>query len=447
MSGPLPAKTRPSPGHDAGPVATAWPGSVLERVAVFLIAELRRPAGPAMYVAFLAAGSVVLALRPGGMVSMWVLVPLAVVATAPLAVARRFPACSLGLVLAANACYLLFPQLRWPATAGIAGLLALGLCPNLLPRWPAVAVAIVSEVVVLCAAVLPRSVNGRPWDAAVSEALAVVAAWATGEMVRTWRQGSAERVAAQAEVRALGERSALARERASIARELHDVVAHHVSLIAVRAATAPYAIAGLPAEGQAAFHEIAAQSRTALSELRVILGVLRGPDGQPEAAPQPRITDIDGMLARIVQTGTDVVMTVRGERRELPGSVELCVYRIVQEAMTNTARYAPGAGVAVDLCYLAGGVRVRVHDSGPAPGCSATPDRGTPGGFGLAGMRERAAALGGDFEAGPDGRGGFRVSAFLPVSAEVPPAAGTPPAIRGHLPSSEWGGAGGSMAR
>lgn len=409
----------------------------------FLAAGVRWRAGPAVLAVFLAAVStVMLALRPAGTFT-YVSVPLAVIAAAPLAVARRFPSASLGLVLGANACYLLFPRLGWPAAAGAAGLLALGACPNLLPRWRALAAGVAGELVVLCAALLPQRVNGRPWDATVAEALAVVTAWGAGEMYRAWLQGSAERSAAAAEVRALSERSSLARERASIARELHDVVAHHVSLIAVRAATAHYAISGLPAEGHAAFHEIAAQSRTALSELRVILGVLRGPDGQPEAAPQPRIADLGGMLTRIREAGTDVTITVRGDQRDLPDSVELCVYRIVQEAMTNTRCHAPGASAAVDLCYLAGEVRVRVHDSGTAqagrsgpyrngdaagpaarPGQAGArqPDGTAAPGFGLTGMRERVMALGGSFEAGPDGSGGFRVAACLPVSGDVPPA-------------------------
>lgn len=353
-----------------------------------------------------------MALRPAVTVTAGFTVPLAVAATAPLAMARRFPSASLGLVLAANACYLLFPRLGWPMAAGVAWLLALWACPNLLTRRTAVAVGVTMELVVLSAARLPAWLNDRPWDATVAEALAVATAMGAGEILRARR----EQAAAAAEVRALRERTALARERTAIARELHDVVAHHVSLIAIRAGTAPYAIPGLVPEGHAAFKEIAVESRIALGELRVILGMLRGPGGQPEAAPQPGIADLDEMLARIRSTGADVAMTVCGERPDLPESVELCVYRIVQEAMTNISRHAPGACATVDLRYTAGEVWLRVHDSGPARNGTGKPNGAPVTGFGLVGMRERVAALGGSLGAGPDGNGGFEVSACLPAS-------------------------------
>ncbi len=357
-----------------------------------------------------------MAVRPAVTVTASFTVPLAVAATAPLAMARRFPSVSLGLVLAANACYLLFPRLGWPMAAGIAWLLALAACPSVLPRRTAVAAGVAMELVVLSAARLPAWLNNRPWDATVAEALAVATAMVAGEILRA-RQDWA---AAAAEVQALRERTALVRERTAIARELHDVVAHHVSLIAVRAATAPYAIPGLVPEGHAAFNEIAVESRIALGELRVILGVLRGPDDPPEPTPQPGIADLDEMLTRIRNTGTDVAMTVCGERPDLPGSVELCVYRIVQEAMTNISSHAPGASATVDLRYTARDVRLRVRDSGPARNGTMKPNGPTVAGFGLAGMRERVEALGGGFEAGRDGNGGFTVSACLPVSAGSP---------------------------
>jgi signal transduction histidine kinase len=402
----------PRPATGSHRAFDAWPGSLAERAVGFLAADFRRSSGPVSLSLLLAAGSVSMALRPADTLTPGVAVPLAVAATAPLAMVRRFPSASLGLVLAANACYLLFPRLGWSAAAGIAWLIALGVCPNLLPRRTAVAVGAAMELVVLSAARLPASLNDRPWDATVAEALAVATAMGAGEIVRARR----EQTAAAAEVRALRERTTLARERTAIARELHDVVAHHVSLIAIRAATAPYAIPGLVPEGHAAFKEIAAESRIALGELRVILGVLRGPDGQPEAAPQPGIADLGELLARIGNTGTDVAVTVRGERPDLPDSVELCVYRIVQEAMTNVSRHAPGATTTVDLRYAPAEVRLRIHDSGPARNSAWKPNGVTAAGFGLLGMRERVAALGGSFEAGPDGNGGFAVSACLPVS-------------------------------
>jgi signal transduction histidine kinase len=208
-----------------------------------------------------------------------------------------------------------------------------------------------------------------------------------------------------------------ARERASIARELHDVVAHHVSMIAVRAATAPYAITDLPGPGREAFGEIAEEARNALTELRVVLGVLRAPGGGSETAPQPRLTDLDCLLGRMERAGMDVAMNVTGQPRPLPASVELCCYRIVQEALTNAGRHAAGAVVRVELGYEEAALSVRVSNGrgSPVPGAIRS---AAPSGYGLTGLRERAETLGGELRAGPHADG-FEVSALLPA---VPPS-------------------------
>jgi signal transduction histidine kinase len=286
----------------------------------------------------------------------------------------------------------------------------------MLPRSRAVAAAALTEVAVLAAVFVPRSVSETPWDATIAEALAVLAAWGAGEMLRSRRQSAIERAATADHLQRLGERDALARERTSIARELHDVVAHHVSMIAVRAATAPYAIAGLPPPGEKAFSDIAEEARTALTELRMVLGVLRAPDGKSEAAPQPRIADAGDLVQRMTSAGTDVRMTVTGQRRPLPGSVELCGYRVVQEALTNAGRHAPGSQVRVELGYQGDALRITIRDDGTEHGAAG--DR-QPG-FGLVGLRERVAMLGGQFDAGPDDAGGFCISALLPAAPDGP---------------------------
>ncbi len=257
--------------------------------------------------------------------------------------------------------------------------------------------------------------NVTPWDGTASEALAVIAAWGAGEMLRARRQSAAERAEAAERLRHLSERDVVARERASIARELHDVVAHHVSMIAVRAATAPYAVAGLTDSGRAAFAEIADEARSALTELRLVLGVLRAPDGSGrEAAPQPTIADLDALVDRVSSTGTSAKITVSGAVRQLPASVELCCYRIVQEALTNARRHAPGAAVTIELSYGADGISVLVSN-GPQPG---PPEPGPASrGFGLTGLRERVTMLRGQFRAGPAADGGFVISAVLPAAA------------------------------
>src|SRR5258708_376988 len=187
-------------------------------------------------------------------------------------------------------------------------------------------------------------------------------------------------------------------------------------MIAVRAATAPYAITDLPDPGRAAFSEIADEARTALTELRVVLGVLRAPDGGSETAPQPRLADLDGLLSRMTRAGMDVTMTVTGLPGALPASVELCCYRIVQEALTNAGRHAPGSTIRVQLGYQSDAVSVRVRNcrGGPPAGPGRT---GQPSGYGLTGPRERVETLRGEVQAGPGGRGGGEASARPPAGA------------------------------
>ena len=446
----------------------SWPGSLVERALGLLAADYRRPTGPVLVAALLTAASVLSTVKHNPPLPSPVAIPLGVLATAPLAVGRRFPGAAIGLVLLANAAFLMFGRLSWPVAGVAAWLIALGACPVMLSRPRAVMAAALTEAAVLAAVFVPGSVSVTPWDATIAEALAVIAAWGAGEMLRSRRQSAAERAEAGEHLRRLSERDAIARERASMARELHDVVAHHVSMIAVRAATAPYAIDGLPPPGRAAFDEIADEARTALTELRIVLGVLRGPDGKPEEAPQPRIAGVGDLVGRMTSAGTDVRMTTTGQPRPLPASVELCGYRIVQEALTNAGRHAPGSGVRVELAYRDDAVHITVRDDGaghraghgrPAPpatvrttalasaarrrprGCrprgrrpragrlprrqpprsQAEPARGGSGavsGFGLAGLRERVAMLGGQFEAGPDEAGGFGVSALLPAAPD-----------------------------
>jgi len=240
-------------------------------------------------------------------------------------------------------------------------------------------------------------------------------------MLRARRQSASERAEAAERLRYLSERDAVARERASIARELHDVVAHHVSMIAVRAATAPYAVPGLTEPGRAAFAEIAEEARSALTELRVVLGVLRAPDsGGSEGSPQPTIADLDALVNRVAMAGTSVTMTMSGAVRQLAGSVELCCYRIVQEALTNARRHAPGSEVTIELCYTAAGISVLVTSGAPTsrPEAPAAAQRG----YGLPGLRERVAMLRGEFRAGPDQNGGFAVTAMLPATGQAPVA-------------------------
>jgi signal transduction histidine kinase len=215
----------------------------------------------------------------------------------------------------------------------------------------------------------------------------------------------------------LRERDVVARERASIARELHDVVAHHVSMIAVRAATAQYSVPDLPEPGRTAFDEIADEARIALTELRVVLGVLRADGSEAGATPQPRIADLTSLVDRMTGAGMDVTLRVDGQVRPLPGSTELCCYRVVQEALTNAGRHARGSAVQVRLTFGDETLNCTVSNSA-AGGPQSVGQRG----FGLTGLRERVAMLQGAFEAGPGESGGFTVHAALPLPPAVPEA-------------------------
>ena len=273
------AAGEPAAGAPAGPQSRAsWPGTLVERAIALIAADYRRPAGPIVMAAVLALAAVLESGRAAGPISPSVALVLGLLSTAPIAVIRRFPLPAIAVVLTASAAFIVFGRLSWSVAAVTGWLVALAACPVMLARRPAILAVALTEVAVLLGTAGIRG-NATPWDATAAEALAVIAAWGAGEMLRARRQSAIWRAEAAERLRRLSERDAVARERASIARELHDVVAHHVSMIAVRAATAPYAVPGLPGPGQAAFAEIADEARAALTELRVALGVLRSPDG------------------------------------------------------------------------------------------------------------------------------------------------------------------------
>jgi signal transduction histidine kinase len=392
----------------------------VERALSVLLADFRRPRGPVI-IAVLLAGSALLAL-PQHWSELGPALPLVALAgTAPVALLRRYPAVAISVLLAAGAAFMIFARLAWPVPAIVGWLLALAACPQVLSRRGAVRALAAAELTVLTAAGVP---GASPWDATLAEGLAVIAAWGAGELLRARRQAAADQAATAAQLRDVSEREVLARERAAIARELHDVVAHHVSMIAVRAGTAPYAIDGLPGPGAAAFGEIAQQARTALTELRVVLGVLRDPGHAPEAAPQPGLADMPGLLTRARGAGTAVTSVQTGIIRPLPGSLELCGYRVVQEAVTNAGRHAPGSQVRVTLDYQRAALAVTVHNAAAAPAGPVPRDPLPGAGFGLTGLRERVAMLGGQLTAGPDGAGGFTVRAVLPAPPGPAPLPG-----------------------
>jgi signal transduction histidine kinase len=204
-------------------------------------------------------------------------------------------------------------------------------------------------------------------------------------------------------------RLAVLQERARIARELHDVVAHHMSLIAVRAETAPYRLSDVPEPVRAEFQTLSATAREAMADMRRLLGVLWH-DQPPERAPQPVLSDLPLLIDAARQAGVRVELTVPGALDQVPARVGVCAYRIVQESLSNASQHAPGAAVTVLVGQDASAVLLRVTNG---PGAS---DGQAGDGHGLVGMRERVALLGGSLSAGPVPGGGFVVSAVLPVS-------------------------------
>jgi signal transduction histidine kinase len=246
------------------------------------------------------------------------------------------------------------------------------------------------------------------------------AAACTGAALRSRTEAIQRTAASEAIAETLLEHTARG-ERARISRELHDVVAHHVSMIAVQAETARLATPGMPPAGAQRLSAIGDTARAALTEMRRLLGVLREDSGDTTAyrQPQPGLAQLGELLddAREV-SGIGARLIVRGWLTSLDPGVELAAYRIVQEALTNARRHAPGAAVDVEMDFADDVLRLRVRDNGPGPPL-AQPDQ-LPAGHGLLGMRERAAAVGGELTTGQAPGGGFLVQATLPIKAEVP---------------------------
>jgi signal transduction histidine kinase len=250
---------------------------------------------------------------------------------------------------------------------------------------------------------------GNAWGAAVL----LVAIASIGDIFAR-RRRTGELVAEQSELTELERaRRAVLEERTRIAREMHDVVAHHMSMIAVRAETAPFRVAGMTEETQAEMATIAAAAREALTDMRRLLGVLRSEKDETPTAPQPGMADVDTLVEKARAAGLDVAVELN-ELQGVPPTVGLAAYRIVQEALANAARHSPDGPVTVKARGSAD--RVVLLISNPL---SREPRSGS-GGHGLAGMRERATLLGGTLSAGPIG-GEFVVSAILPVGDERAP--------------------------
>ncbi|OIJ87679.1 two-component sensor histidine kinase [Streptomyces colonosanans] len=223
-------------------------------------------------------------------------------------------------------------------------------------------------------------------------------------------------------------RRTLLEERSRIARELHDVVAHHMSVISIQAQVAPHLVENPPDELRENLDGIRKNALEALTELRRVLGVLRSENpgdpygigsgtGAAPDSPQPTLDRLDALVENTRAAGLEVLTEITGEVRPLPSGVELSAYRIIQEALSNALRHAPGSTVRVELGYFPRGLQARVVNSRPTRPAAPSPGAG----HGLLGMRERATMLGGTLVTSKTASGGFAVACFLPSPAELPP--------------------------
>ena len=245
--------------------------------------------------------------------------------------------------------------------------------------------------------------------------LLLVAAAAVGESSRKRIEAVTALDATQAAMAESAREQTAMEERAAIARELHDIVAHHLSMIAVQSEAARLTSPRLSADARGRFEAIAATARDALTETRRLLGVLREDvHGDADRAPQPGLDHVAELVDTARDAGSNVRLILAGKVVELPAGVDLAAYRIVQEALTNARRHAPGADADVEITYRDGVVHLRVRDYGPGPAEEMI------AGHGLVGMRDRATIAGGTFSCGAADGGGFVVDVELPVAEPTP---------------------------
>jgi signal transduction histidine kinase len=266
---------------------------------------------------------------------------------------------------------------------------------------------------------VPFVINtGQPLDGANSSLtsalplLFLLAALVVGDSLRKRELAVAALDATQEAMAESARARTVMEERARIARELHDIVAHHLSVITIESEAARLTTPELSADAAGRFEAIAFTAREALTETRRLLGVLREDTAsEAERTPQPGLDDLDDLIDRAQSAGTPIRLIREGTIARLPLSVDLAAYRILQEALTNARRHAPAADVDVEISYKEGALHLRIRDHGPGALNGTTVE-----GHGLMGMRERATLAGGSFSAGPAEGGGFEVQVKIPTA-------------------------------
>jgi signal transduction histidine kinase len=336
--------------------------------------------------------------------------------TLPLAARRRFPLAVLATIVASGLAFTaldLPPDILWVAIP-----VAVYSVAAYDDRWVSLAGLVVAEVGSVANQLTPGRFQA---PTVVGNALFIAAAWLLGHFVgvrRIYVLQLEERTAELEQAREELARRAVTEERLRLARELHDVVAHAMSVIAVQSGVGAHVADTQPEEAAKALVTIEATSRTALTELRRLLGVLRQ-DSEPQGdlTPVPGLADLEVLLAEVAKAGLAVKLQVNGTRPQVPAGVDQSAYRIVQEALTNVVKHAGPARAQVTIRYRDQDVMVEVTDDGRGVGAPAGDGRAGSG-HGLIGMRERVAAFGGDLEVGPRPGGGFRVAARLPLTVD-----------------------------
>jgi signal transduction histidine kinase len=337
--------------------------------------------------------------------SAWVVLGIALT-TAPLAFRRRYPATAFGVIFAA-----VLMTHDYVTTITFAAVIFAAYSAVLYSRFRWAALLAVGTAAVIATAAFPNTTPQVP--ARFTALLVLVPAMAVALVMRGWRQRAGD--SAQRLLRAEAEHEAQTRraveaERSRIAGELHDVVTHNVSVMVVQAGAARSVLDSSPDDAREALLAVEASGRTAMSELRHLLGLLAPAGGEEDMlVPQPGTARVPALVERVRAAGLSVELTVTGAR-DLPPGVDLAAYRVVQEALTNVIKHAGTSRAAVVLEYRPDDLLITVTDDGrPATG------PGGPGGRGLIGLRERIGLYGGELDAGPRPGGGWRVRARIPV--------------------------------
>jgi signal transduction histidine kinase len=340
---------------------------------------------------------------------------LAVVAGGALVLRRKVPLAVLATALAATAAIVLLGD----DPSGVSVLIALYTTASLCELRVSLAALALTAAIAAPLSAATADAPGRQTSAAFGAIIVVVlmvGIWGLGAYAQTqrrYRQELQERAASAEREREQLARIAVHEERALIARELHDIVAHSVSVMLVGVRGARDALRTSPDAAEETLARVERSGEQSLTELRRILALLREPAQRAESRPQPSLAELDELLASYRAAGLAVRLEVIGEPTPLPSGVELSVYRIVQEALTNALKHADPTTVTVTLGYRDARLELEVVDDGTPTLGAAT------AGQGLIGMRERVALLGGELETGPREGGGFRVAARLPVGGDA----------------------------